>query len=244
MNRFDKKIVITTSWDDGHVLDLKLAKLLKKYGIPATFYIPLSSSKQEIISPDSIRDLYKSFEIGCHTSTHANLTQINTSQALNEIKNGKEGLEKILRHSVSMFSYPFGSYNSEIIPLLKDVGLKGARTTKIFSTEFINNKFKIATTIHASNHSLTSYLRQVSQHNVKLSLYLMTKKILYNWEAMSNESLLYVVEHGGIWHLWGHSWEIEKNRDWDTLERVFKMITQIKYKHPEIIMSTNSGLLK
>ena len=244
MNRFDKKIVITTSWDDGHELDLKLAKLLQKYNIPATFYIPLSSSKQKIIPHNKIRELSKSFEIGCHTSTHANLTQIDTSQALSEIKNGKEGLEKILQHSVSMFSYPFGSYNRKIISLLKNAGLNGARTTRIFSTNFINNKFEISTTIHASNHPLTYYLKQVSRHNAKLFLYLMIKKVLYNWEAMSNESLRYVVEHGGIWHLWGHSWEIEKNRDWATLERVFKMITQIKHEHPEIVMSTNSGLLK
>jgi hypothetical protein len=32
-------IYVTTSWDDGHKLDMKLAVLLKKYGIKGTFYI-------------------------------------------------------------------------------------------------------------------------------------------------------------------------------------------------------------
>ena len=35
-------ILITTSWDDGHPLDLRLAELLHKYDVPATFYIPVS----------------------------------------------------------------------------------------------------------------------------------------------------------------------------------------------------------
>jgi len=37
-----KKAVITTSWDDGSIFDLKLKDLLKRYSIPATFYVPVS----------------------------------------------------------------------------------------------------------------------------------------------------------------------------------------------------------
>ena len=54
----------------------------------------------------------------------------------------------------------------------------------------------------------------------------------------------YVIKHGGVWHLWGHSWEIEKNKDWDKLEEVFMNIIQIKKEQPEIILTTNSGLIK
>ena len=31
--------IVTTSWDDGNKLDLKLAALLDKYGLVGTFYI-------------------------------------------------------------------------------------------------------------------------------------------------------------------------------------------------------------
>lgn len=34
----NKQLIITTSWDDGHPLDLKIAELLDKYGINGTFY--------------------------------------------------------------------------------------------------------------------------------------------------------------------------------------------------------------
>jgi len=33
------------------------------------------------------------------------------------------------------------------------------------------------------------------------------------------------MENGGIWHLWGHSKEIEDNNDWQQLERVLEYIS-------------------
>ena len=34
---------ITTSWDDGHPLDLRVAELLAKYGLQGTFYVPMTA---------------------------------------------------------------------------------------------------------------------------------------------------------------------------------------------------------
>ena len=47
-----KKIVVTTSWDDGHILDLKLSNLLTKYNIKGTFY--LSPKDREIKEKDRL----------------------------------------------------------------------------------------------------------------------------------------------------------------------------------------------
>ena len=38
--------ILTTSLDDGHPLDLKLADLLAKYCVPGTFYIPLGNGER------------------------------------------------------------------------------------------------------------------------------------------------------------------------------------------------------
>ena len=38
------------------------------------------------------------------------------------------------------------------------------------------------------------------------------------------------LEEGGVYHLWGHSWEIDKNEDWNRLERVFKYISGVDIK--------------
>ena len=65
-----KQIIVTTSWDDGHKLDLKLAKLLKKYGIGGTFYISPKNREfreEDLLLDEEIIKLDRDFEIwGSH----------------------------------------------------------------------------------------------------------------------------------------------------------------------------------
>jgi hypothetical protein len=44
-----KNVVVTTSWDDGHKLDLKVSELMQKYNLTGTFYV---SPKDREISPE------------------------------------------------------------------------------------------------------------------------------------------------------------------------------------------------
>ena len=80
--------VITTSWDDGHVLDARLAALLKKYNLPATFYIAPKNrefSQSELLSRKEIKALAKDFEIGSHTMTHPVLTTLSDKEIEKEL---------------------------------------------------------------------------------------------------------------------------------------------------------------
>ena len=43
------KIYVTTSWDDGHSLDMKLYNLLEEYGLKGTFYITTDRPEQPIL---------------------------------------------------------------------------------------------------------------------------------------------------------------------------------------------------
>ena len=64
-----------------------------------------------------------------------------------------------------------------------------------------------------------------------------------NWDEIALESLNYVLEHGGIWHLWGHSWEIENNEDWEKLENLLKIV-QIKGKEQNAEFLTNGEIFR
>jgi peptidoglycan/xylan/chitin deacetylase (PgdA/CDA1 family) len=79
------EVIITTSWDDGHPLDLKLAELLHKYEIPATFYIPVDNVERECMSPQQIREIAQSFDIGGHTYHHLVLTKIPLQEVEKEV---------------------------------------------------------------------------------------------------------------------------------------------------------------
>jgi len=59
--------LITTSWDDGHPKDFKIAELLDKYNLQATFYIPKENAEHEVMKEERILELSKKYEIGGHT---------------------------------------------------------------------------------------------------------------------------------------------------------------------------------
>src|ERR1700737_5024884 len=132
------KKIVTTSWDDGHKLDVKLATLLQKYNIPATFYISPASkefSKTDLLSAQEIQSLSESFEIGGHTLHHPNLAQVPLDVAIDDIKAGKDTLESIIGKELQSFAYPYGAFTEQVQKAVLDLGFMLARTTKRFSIE-------------------------------------------------------------------------------------------------------------
>ena len=47
------------------------------------------------------------------------------------------------------------------------------------------------------------------------------------------------LREGGVFHLWGHSWEIEREHQWDRLEELLALIAANKER---VICLTNSEL--
>lgn len=218
-----KGVVIMTSWDDGHPLDLKLAALLRRYDIPATFYIPANGTKRGKLTDKQIKTIAENFDIGGHTINHIKLTQIPLEKAWVEIAKSKRILEGITNKEVTSFSYPWGHYNEEIIKLVEKAGFLNARTVKQLTiTNNPKNPFEMPTTIHAADHTTRHYLKQLlASRDFGFSLFFVKNNLFaQSWDEIAVKALDYVVENGGVWHLWGHSYEV----DWEKLERVFKAI--------------------
>ena len=215
------KVIVTTSWDDGHILDLELAELLQKYGIKGTFYICPNFGEipaSECLSEAQIRELSKNFEIGAHTMTHPNLENIEDGEALREIVASKKYLENVLNKPVDSFCYPSGYFNARHEQMVKESGFKLARTVERFAKDIGDNPFALPTTVHAYRHCSDAFsiLRAVGIKKF-ISCYL-------NWDELAINLFDSVAKNGGVFHLWGHSWEVEKNNDWKRLEKVLNHI--------------------
>ena len=217
------KTIITTSWDDGHPLDLKLSKLLKKYKIEGTMYVPITNPENQVIDSSKIKDTAQNFEIGGHTLNHSILTELSDEKIDFELRKSKETLEKITGKEIISFCYPRGQYNKKIMKKVKEAGYKGGRTSEIFRISY-NNPYELHTTVQVVDRILASKGKAV----IKSANRSLTKKLLLegdifkHCDLIAKKTLDYVLENGGIWHLWGHSWEIEKNNHWLLLEKILK----------------------
>jgi peptidoglycan/xylan/chitin deacetylase (PgdA/CDA1 family) len=211
-----KNLIVTTSWDDGQKIDLKLAKLLTKYGVKGTFYI--TKSYHDPLEKEDVVKIDKEHEIGAHTLNHVDLTNIPISEARSEIKGSKEYLEGLIGHDVMMFCYPWGRYNDDIKKILNDAGFIGARTCNHGDFDMPKDPYEWHISLHTSNGSprMTFKIWRINRLSIKS---------LLDWEIRAKELFDMALEKGGIYHLWGHGYEFEKKNEWDKLERVLEYIS-------------------
>jgi peptidoglycan/xylan/chitin deacetylase (PgdA/CDA1 family) len=217
------KVLITTSWDDGHPLDLKLCSLLKDHGMSATMYIPITNPENKVISSDTIRAIAKDFEIGGHTYNHTWLTQVDERMMIYELTESKNVLESIVGKEVVAFCYPRGLYNKKVTEKVKESGYKLARTAKSLHTT-LSRPLEYHPTIHAFDYNLVAKSKQMvtaSDRSLAIKL-LLYGNIFRRWDMIAKKSLDHVLENGGIWHLWGHSWEIDRYDNWPLLRDILE----------------------
>src|SRR5260370_11592613 len=112
---------ITTSWDDGHPLDLRVAELLSKYGLRGTFYIPMIA-ENETMPAAQIRELSLTFEIGAHTLHHAVLTEATEHKACHQIAESKSWLESNTGLPCLMFCPPKARYTNGHLEMARKAG--------------------------------------------------------------------------------------------------------------------------
>ena len=241
--------IVTTSWDDGSVLDLKLAKLLDKYNLKGTFYVP-KHYLPNALSEGDLFDIAERHEIGAHGVNHQDLTQLTMAETLKEIRESKEFLESILKREITMFAYPLGLFNQIIKQSVQQAGFISARTIKPFSFSFDNDPFEMGVSMHVYpfplgpkgtwnypfSRTLIQPIMLAYRDIFRLDLPL---KSLLSWKNLVQELFNYVLSRGGIFHLWGHSWEIEQFKMWKSLEEIFEFIA----RQPQVTYLTNSDCL-
>ena len=246
-----EKVIVTTSWDDGHQLDLKLSHLLKKYHLAGTFYIPQGYPVEPGLTDGQIKKISADFEIGGHGLTNQRLTKISLKEAEKEISQSKKYLENLSVSPIKMFAYPAGLFNQKIKELVKDGGYLGARTTENFQLDQPNDFLSWGVTHQVYPHPfrkrdknhwhLSRALVQPLKNNFSgIKKFKLSLGAFLSWSKMIKDLFDYVLNHGGIWHLWGHSWEIEKYGMWPELENVFRHVAH----RNNVLYLTNSQTLE
>ncbi len=83
------------------------------------------------------------WEIGAHTMTHPNLTQLSDEEAIAEIINSKKVLENESGQPVQTFAYPFGFYNTKIKQMVQQAGFEMAIATDKGGMHIEDDRFEV-----------------------------------------------------------------------------------------------------
>jgi len=218
------KRFLAISVDDGHPTDLRTAELLRRYGLKATFYVPATNPERPLLSQTELRAIGSDFEIGAHTFGHRPLANLPDADASREIVEGKDWLENQLGHDVRSFCYPRGKFNSRTPERVRQAGLLGARTCMFNLSDVPANPYVVGVSTHASSHPRHVQLRHaLLERNFEGARNFITiHRLARDWGRHFVAALDWVDRHGGVAHLYLHSWEIDQHAEWDKLDAVLR----------------------
>ncbi len=114
VDRGEEKIVSLTfdaAWDDSDT-DI-LIGILKKYNVPATFFM-VGSWVQKY--PESVKKFHDAgHEIMNHSDTHPHIDQLSDAKIREEIKKCNDKIENVTGVRPILFRGPYGEYNNAVI---------------------------------------------------------------------------------------------------------------------------------
>ncbi|WP_432422490.1 polysaccharide deacetylase family protein [Thermoanaerobacterium thermosaccharolyticum] len=193
-----KRKALTMSYDDGQVYDRRLIEIFNKYGIKGTFN--LNSGKfdtEPYVSREEIKELYKGHEVAVHSLDHPYLTLIPSEELVYQIMEDRRNLESLVGYQVRGMAYPYGDYNDTLLNSLVAFGIEYSRTVRSTKSFRIPNNFL---EWHPTCHHDQDVIEKLKEF-----------KSLKEWEQMP------------LFYVWGHSFEFERNDNWELIEEFCKM---------------------
>ncbi|MBL6665389.1 MAG: polysaccharide deacetylase family protein [Flavobacteriaceae bacterium] len=209
-----KTKALILSFDDGPKEDRKIVSLLNQYNLKGTFHLNSGRlSDENMITEEEVKTLYTGHEISLHGYNHQGMTNLSNIDYIYEIGEDRRLLEQVSGRLVRGLAYPFGSYNVDAIPTMKDLGVEYARTVEDTEAFDIPKNFMLW---HPSIHMFAkaNYMGNSPEKDQ-----IEFDKFDNLTDAFLNENQL------ALYYVWGHSWEY--NQKWDKVEAFFKKISNI-----------------
>jgi peptidoglycan/xylan/chitin deacetylase (PgdA/CDA1 family) len=227
----------TCSIDDGHPSDTRIAELLYRHGLHATFFIPIRNREGfPVMPPSKIRDLGETFEIGSHTYDHCYLNNVSAQLARYQINEGKQRLEDILGKPVHGFCYPGGKYHKIHIDMVKRAGFQYARTTTNLCFDVGASRFEIPTTCQFYPHKKSVYVRNFirARHWRERHVGLRAVLLRDNWLERMYSLFEHANQTDGVFHLWGHSHNLDDLDLWSELDTFLGHVAKNVSSHQRV----------
>lgn len=205
-----KSKVLTLSYDDNNVQDVRLVEIFNRYGLKATFNMstgyffgdePGKEYDGSRLTWDKAREIYASHEVAVHSLTHPWLLTLKSHEVIKEILEDKKRIEKNFHTIAKGMAYPFNCYDKTTIEIIKLCGIAYSRTA--FSThkfEFPTDWIELNPTCHHGDPQLMELADKFINNDPK-------------WNICS------------MFYVWGHSYEFDEDNNWDLIEKFAQKVS-------------------
>jgi peptidoglycan-N-acetylglucosamine deacetylase len=153
----------------------------------------------------------------------------------------KRHFEDLVDEEIVSFCYPEGQINARTRSLVVEAGYKLARTTASFRIDSDFDPFHMPVSFQFFPHSRVEYTIQgIRERNVEgLRNWARLWQLESHPVRLLELQLEHILAHGGLMHIWGHSWEIEERHLWGDLEESLRCIANAR----EVSHVTNAQTL-
>lgn len=201
---------VTLSYDDGTATDRRLAEIADAYGLQCTFNICSELLAREeggnTLTEAAALELYSAHghEVAVHGAQHISLPELNDGAATRELMRDKENLERLFGRIVYGMAYANGVYDDRVVGIVRQCGLRYARTTRSTQSFDIPDDFlRWHPTCHHNEPRLDELVETFLRDEQHDYFYANSPKLFY---------------------LWGHSVEFKRNDNWHVLENFAKKV--------------------
>ena len=201
--------IVSLSFDDGTIYDLRFIELLNKYNLRATLNLnsgiedfvwyynnvhPIKRLKLELV-----KDKYDGHEVASHSLTHPYFSSLTKEEAIKEVKEDVYNLTRIFNRRIEGFAFPFHDQTEENIILVKDnFDLSYIRYSYLSDEFFPKDRYHIPINALYDDEDIYEKLEKFKNDN-------------------EYKNSLFVIA--------GHAYEFEVKDDWEKIEKLLKYLS-------------------
>ena len=209
LNKYRK--AVTFSFDDGNFDDIRLVSVMNKYGIKSTFNLCSSmladtvtwnyTPEKEVghFNYSECPNLFDGHEVASHTVRHRALEELSPAAVHDEIELDRIFLKALYGYDIVGMAFPYGSYGEKVTGFLKNSDILYCRTTRD------TNGFRFPESLPILDptcHFMAGNLNELAD------------------EFLADDS-----DEDLLFYIWGHSYELVTEEDWEIFENFCKKIS-------------------
>ena len=208
-----KTKVLTFSYDDGVVQDIRLIGIFQKYGLKGTFnintvlYVPEDKQREKYYGRMKLSEAKAIYtesghEVAVHSLTHPFLEKLSQPAVIEEIMADRRNIERDYGTIARGMAYPYGTYSDMVIDTLRACGICYSRTT-VPTNKFDLPKEWLA--LDPTCHHNDPKLMEMAEHFVN------------DWVDPARGVQMFYV--------WGHTYEFDDRNNWEVIEKFAEYVS-------------------